>query len=281
METKSRHPSHKPSMAAKPKPVKPSRVQGKKPSKPGPIAGQTQRKAPSQVAPARSKIVKAPKAPARHPAVTGARRTGPAPAAESPEESFGTSEAPRPKISVASRARLAEAAKIPAPVEVEEDEAWRTYQADSAEAWKKYQARTLTRAAYDEEIKRAWNIYSAAARGGSGPASGRIDKSEALANLRTWLQLEFCNSRSSRAGARLAYGISGPAAESGGAFAGLLDRFVRTVASDEEQRRIEHELRDYGNRDVDDIDARIETLQRRLDTRDVQRAYAGSWCSRS
>jgi hypothetical protein len=167
------------------------------------------------------------------------------------------------------------------PAEIDEAAAWKTYQAESAAAWKKYQAKTINRAEYDAQIKAAFGTYeTVAGKTRSGP-SGFSDKGEALAGLKTWLQLEFCNSRAAWSSAQRRYGISAPTTGSGPAFTGLLDRYVRTVASDADEKRIESELREYSGRDIAEIDDRIDTIQRRLNTRDPQHAYAGSWCSRS
>lgn len=183
--------------------------------------------------------------------------------------------------STAAVARGPEAVPMTSPPPaMDETTAWKTYQAASASAWKKYQAKAISRAEYDAEIRRAWSDYAVVAHNNYGfPGSG--NKAEALSNLKTWLQLEYCNSRTALAEARRPYGISAPTTASGSALAGLLDRYVQTVASDSDARRMESELRDYAARDIGEIELRIDTLQRRLATRDTERAYAVSWCSRS
>jgi hypothetical protein len=201
--------------------------------------------------------------------------------AEQPEGPVGEPEQPAPKTAAAPVPKAAEASKAGAPMEVDEASAWKTYQAESAAAWKKYQAKTISRAEYDAEVKRAWTAYETAAHGTREAPTGFSSKADALVALKTWLQLEFCNSRTAWSSAKRQYGIGAPTTGSGPAFTGLLDHFVRTVASDAEEKRIENELREYAGRDIAEIDGRIDSIQRRLNTRNMQNAYADSWCSKS
>lgn len=242
-------------------------------SKPQPVPASKPAKA---VPPAPRPVVA--QAPAPVPAPRPVAAPDPAPL-DYPEPLSAVSPEPPPKKALPSR-RRAPSPPVPVPSEADylaEQEAWRAYQSSTARAWKSYQARTITREAYDAEVKRAWDDYQAVATDGSAASTvGR--KEDALADLRTWMQLDLCNTNPPTS-ARQARGISGPASDSGPVFAGLLNRFVLTVAP-EAARHIETDMQEYSRQSSGDIAARISRIQAGLGTRDMRRAYQGSWCDR-
>jgi hypothetical protein len=158
-------------------------------------------------------------------------------------------------------------------------QAWRTYQDDSARAWKSYQARTTTREDYDAEVKRAWLAYQSATGANTGLASSFARKEDALASLRTWMLLEFCHTGQAAASARTRLGIGSPADADSPAFAGLLNSYVMTVAS-EASRRIENEAQEYRKQSTAEIEARVQRIQANLNTREIGQAYRSSGCDR-
>ncbi len=183
-----------------------------------------------------------------------------------------------------TEARRAKAKSTDAPVASEADylaemEAWKTYQTDTARAWKNYQARTISREAYDAEIKRARLTYDSSVPGNAGSGLVLDGKENALGNLKTWLQLEFCNTSQAQSSVRRHFGISGPTDGNGPVFAGLLNRFVLTV-SPEASQRIENEVQEYRRASKDEIEARVYRIQANLNTRDTSKAYLGSWCDK-
>ncbi|SMF95345.1 hypothetical protein SAMN02949497_2706 [Methylomagnum ishizawai] len=249
-----------PGKATAPVPAKaaqPAKTTGPKHPHPAPVAAKTPPQPPSAPEPKlaipeiQASPATAPTEPAPHPKTRHAPASAPAPAAPASEADY-----------------------------LAEMEAWRSYQTEMARAWKQYQARTITRAAYDAEVKRSWTAYAAVAGNGAATGTALGNKDAALDQLRLWLDLDFCNTDQAAAAIRRHYGISGPTEDSGPVFAGLLHRFVQT-ASPETQQRIEREIADYRRQSADDIQDRVERIQANLGTRDIRKAYRGSWCGRT
>lgn len=261
-----------PSKAAAPVPAKaaqPAKTTEPKHHHPAPVAAKT---------PPRPRHAPEPKPTL--PESQSAAPVQPAPAAVPAEPA--PAPPPRPKTRHAPAQASAPAPAAPASEAdyLAEMEAWRSYQTETARAWKQYQARTITREAYDAEVKRSWTAYAAVSGNGAATGTALGNKDTALDQLRLWLDLDFCNTDQAAAAIRRHYGISGPTEDSGPVFAGLLNRFVQT-ASPETQQRIEREIADYRRQSADDIQDRVERIQANLGTRDIRKAYRGSWCGRT
>jgi len=156
--------------------------------------------------------------------------------------------------------------------------AWILYESEKALAWKRYLAKTITaKADYDAAAKQAGDEREVLQT--RGEELRARTKEDALFNLKTWLQLEFCHSNTAFSLSQLRGGTKGPPSDVGGALAGFLSLIVQTIAPEAERRRIDNELGQYTATNINDIDSRVEQIQKKLGTNDPQKAYVNSWCS--
>jgi hypothetical protein len=108
----------------------------------------------------------------------------------------------------------------------------------------------------------------------NGPVLRSYTKNDALANLKLWLNLNYCHSGMARDYNQLQNAGAGNSPT-----AWALQKFYERTLPGVVTRQIDQEVKQYENKSIAEIDSRTKQIQDKLGTTDPIKAYRNSYCN--